>query len=108
MPDTPKSKIFEIQDISHTGMQLSLKYGEHKFLKDSPISGILHWRNSSLRISGKVKWAKESKIGVAFDINTQTKEHIGQFLSVDNIVSNMIPVHQNKDLFSGWPTNLKY
>ena len=58
--------VFEIKDISYTGMQLCLKDGGHDFTPGRQINGTVHWQKASLDTIGTVKWVSGSRIGVEF------------------------------------------
>ncbi len=99
--------VFEIKDISFTGMQLSLKDGGHSFTSDSDISGILHWQKASLEATGKVKWVSGKRIGVEFHVDDAFDSKVREFLSIDNMIDSLRPIHE----FSvgvEMPANLKY
>ncbi|PIK15550.1 PilZ domain-containing protein [Halobacteriovorax sp. JY17] len=99
--------VFEIKDISFTGMQLSLKDGGHSFTSDSDISGILHWQKASLEATGKVKWVSGKRIGVEFHVDDSFDSRVREFLSIDNMIDSLRPIHE----FSAgveMPANLKY
>lgn len=99
--------VFEIKDISFTGMQLSLKDGGHSFTSDSEISGILHWQKASLEATGKVKWVSGKRIGVEFNVDDEFDSKVRDFLSIDNMIESLRPIHE----FSAgveMPANLKY
>jgi hypothetical protein len=96
------TQVYEVTDISPTGMQLSLKNGEHQN-QDQNVVGELHWNGDVLQLSGSVKWRTPSRMGVEFAPNTS----IHDFLSVDNIVRHMKPIHQ-LDYPVEFPVKLKY
>ena len=99
--------VFEVKDISMTGMQLSLKDGGHTYRQEDQVTGELHWKGASLAIIGRVMWVQGSRLGVEFNINDTFDGEIKNFLSIDNIISGMRPVHRNSmDL--ELPSNLKY
>ncbi len=98
---------FEVVDISHTGMQLSLRDGSHTFCEGDNFKGALHWRGKGLELSCQVMWSKGTRLGVSFENSAAFTEQITDFLSVENIVASMRPIHQsNLDLAT--PSNLKY
>lgn len=99
--------VFEIKDISFTGMQLCLKDGGHKFTSGSDISGTLHWQKASLEASGLVKWVSGKRIGVKFSQNHAFDANVKKFLSIENMIDSLRPIHE----FSvgvEMPANLKY
>ena len=100
-------KVFEVKDISFTGMQLSLKDGDHKYIPGADISGIIHWRGATLDTKGKVKWVKGHSLGVEFIEDENMSTEVKNFLSIDNIVAGMKPIHKS-GLELETPANLKY
>jgi hypothetical protein len=99
--------VFEVKDISLTGMQLSFKDGTHDHKNGSTISGDLHWRGMNLPIKAKVQWARESALGLAFDSSISFEEKMRTFLSYENIVAHIKPLHATT-LPIDLPNNLKY
>jgi hypothetical protein len=100
-------KIFEVTDISHSGMQLSLKDGGHQYKEGETVNGTVHWRSASLKAKGKVQWVSGQRLGVSFEQSNSFEQEVKSFLSIDNIVAGMRPIHQTgMDLEV--PTNLKY
>ena len=99
--------VFEVVDISFTGMQIALKAGNHTYAIDEEIEGIIHWRKVYLKVKGTVKWLKEEHLGVGFSKTKGLKKSVQDFLSVDNIVASMWPVHET-EWGLGLPCNLKY
>lgn len=103
---TGEDHVFEVLNISYTGMQISLKDGGCEFKPEDALTGDLHWRGTSVHIEGDIKWVKGQRIGVAFD-EELSKKVIPDFLSVENIVAGMRPVHDS-GLDIEMPNNLKY
>jgi hypothetical protein len=101
-----RDHVFQVQNISFTGMQISLKDGGCDFKPKDLIKGDLHWRGASITIKGDIKWVEGQRLGIAFD-ESLSKETIPNFLSVDNIVAGMRPVHSS-GLDIEMPNNLKY
>jgi PilZ domain len=99
--------VFEVKDISLTGMQLSFKDGTHNYKVGSSISGELHWRGSQIALKGKIQWVREASLGLAFETSISFEEKMRSFLSFDNIVSHIKPLHKS-DLTFDLPNNLKY
>ncbi|MFT7613182.1 MAG: hypothetical protein ACI9J3_002152, partial [Parvicellaceae bacterium] len=98
------AKAFEVKDIGQTGMQLSRKDGGHSLQVDQNITGKIHWHSQELIIDGVVKWVKAQKLGVQFTVSAK---RISDFLSLENIVDAIRPLHQ-VDLDVETPSNLKY
>lgn len=105
-PSSGEEQVFQVLNISYTGMQISLKDGGCEFKPDSSIEGELHWRGASIEIKGSVKWVQGQRLGVAFE-EELTKTTIPKFLSIENIVAGMRPVHDS-GLDIEMPNNLKY
>jgi hypothetical protein len=99
--------VFEIKDISQSGMQLGLKNGVHGIKEEQQIAGEIHWQGLKLDVLGDVKWATERRLGVEFSNRPKLREDIGAFLSVDNFAKNMKPIHQ-MDYGVDLPARLKY
>lgn len=102
-----ESKVFEVKDISLTGMQVCFKDGNCNYQKGSNISGRLQWRNAGIEVKGKVQWTKGSLIGLSFDSSIGFEEKMRTFLSYDNIVSHIKPLHKT-NLEIEIPNDLKY
>lgn len=102
-----ENHVFEVKDISMTGMQLSLKNGGHTYRKEDPLNGVVHWKGATLEVKGKVMWAQGQRLGVSFEINGPFEDKMREFLSIDNIISGMRPVHKDS-LDLDLPSNLKY
>lgn len=88
------TRVFEVRDISHSGMQLSLKDGDHKIKKDDIISGMLHWSGSELEITGNVKWNSKMRLGVEFSTQVSSREDVEEFLDLADIAKKMKPAHR--------------
>ncbi|MBL7664354.1 MAG: PilZ domain-containing protein [Bacteriovoracaceae bacterium] len=102
-----ESKTFEVKDISVTGMQLAIIDGKHDFHKSSTFYGTIHWGNQELEVHGSVVWATPSRVGVEFDRGTKLVAGLKNFLSLDNIMPNLRPLHA-PDYALELPGNLKY
>jgi len=100
-------KAFEVKDISYTGMQLSLKDGGHQYKEGQKVEGIVHWRSASLKTVGVVQWVSGQRLGIEFAESESFDAEVKSFLSIDNIVAGMRPVHQT-GLELEVPANLKY
>lgn len=101
-----ESKVFQVLNISHTGMQISLKDGGCELRPDTDLEGELHWRGISLEIDGRIKWVKGQRVGIAFS-EELAKKDISNFLSIENIMGSMRPIH-NSGLDIEIPNDLKY
>ena len=101
------SRVYEIKDISHTGMQLSLKEAEHNFKEESALKGHIHWLGQSLDISGTVKWHTANRIGVEFQKKREVLEKVQDFLQMEAMVKRLKPLHK-VDGGLEIPARLKY
>lgn len=99
--------VFEVKDISLSGMQLSFRDGVHNYTQGVNIVGNLQWRGSSIKVMGKVQWVREGCIGMSFESSISFEEKMRSFLSFDNIVAHIKPLHKN-ELSVELPNNLKY
>jgi hypothetical protein len=88
------SRVYEIKDISHTGMQLSLKEENHDFSQDSVLKGSIHWLGKNLDIAGTVKWSTNNRLGVEFVKRREVMEKVQDFLDIKQIVKNLKPLHK--------------
>jgi len=102
-----KGQKFEIKDISYTGMQLCLKDGGHQYVVNDKIAGEIYWRGSILPISGVVKWAKGRRLGLRFEQDGNGRRALQEFLSVDNILAGIRPLHI-EDMGLELPPNLRF
>ena len=100
-------QVFEIKDISQTGMQLALKDGGHKIPKDQQVSGVAHWMGKEISLQGQVKWTTSKRLGVKFENDQKFKNKIADFLSIDNIVQTLKPLHR-PEFELELPRKLKY
>lgn len=99
--------VFEVKDISLSGMQISIKDGDHHYENGDNISGTLQWRGASIDLKGKVQWVRQSSIGLSFDSSISFEEKMRSFLSYDHIVSHIKPLHKGH-LTLDLPNNLKF
>lgn len=88
------SRVYEIKDISHTGMQLSLKEDSHGFDTDSIMKGSIHWLGKNLEIAGTVKWTTGNRLGVEFVKRREVMDKVQDFLNIKEIVKRLKPLHQ--------------
>lgn len=99
--------IFEVKDISHSGMQVGLKNGEHNLEKDQKIHGNIHWNGQALEISGTVVWVTNMRLGIEFATSASNRESIDKFLSIDELAKHLKPVHM-VDYGVELPARLKF
>lgn len=100
-------RAFEVKDISHSGMQLSLKDGSHGIKKDEKINGKLHWNGQELEVNGKVAWDTEMRLGIEFANSQSAREAVDGFLKVETLSGHLKPVHL-VDYGVEMPARLKY
>lgn len=104
---TGSTRVFEVVDISYTGMQLSLKSGEFSFKKGELLDGVVHWIGDNLAIKAKIIWQSESRLGVEFANSVKYRALIDEFLTVERFAKHLKPIH---DITVGveLPSNLSY
>jgi len=102
-----ETRIFEIKDISTSGMQLGLKVGEHTLKDEDQIHGTIHWIGKELEISGDVKWNTNNRIGVEFSNKPSLRTSVDSFLATKNIADTLKPIHK-LDYGVELPAKLKY
>ncbi len=102
-----RKMVSEVKDISVTGMQINFKDGTHNHQIGSEVFGELHWRTSTIKIKGKVQWIRAASVGLSFDSSISFEEKMRTFLSYDNIVAHIKPLHK-RELDLDLPNNLKY
>jgi hypothetical protein len=105
--NSKENKVFEVKDISTTGMQLCLKDGGHNFDEGSKIKGNLHWLGEELEADGTIKWVTSSRIGFKFQNNKKTKTKLEKFLSIKKMAGGLRAIHNIK-LDIEIPSKLKY
>ncbi|MEI8346000.1 MAG: PilZ domain-containing protein [Pseudomonadota bacterium] len=105
-----EERIFEVQDISITGMQLGLKDGAHNHQQGDRLEGTLYWKGQSIEICGEVKWGVGLRLGILFDPKAQKlQQHLKEFFSPENVVKNLRLVSLESDTSQmEYPSNLKY
>jgi hypothetical protein len=105
-PEHNSRNVFEVMDISYSGMKIALKLGEHGLSCGESLSGNIHWSKSQAKIEATVVWVDKNLVGVEFTQNPVVKNSLNQMLSVKNIVAHLKPLHQN-NLGMNLPVNLK-
>ena len=101
------SRVYEVKDISHSGMQLSLKDSEPTFKEDSILKGHIHWLGKNLDIAGTVKWHTANRLGIEFLKKREVLEKIQNFLQIEELVKRLKPLHK-VDGGLEIPARLKY
>ena len=103
--------IFEVRDISYTGMQICLKNGEIKAKVFDELNGELHWNGKTIETKGEVRWARKTRtgyyMGIRFNISNGLAQGMEEFLSITRIAQRMRPLHA-EEFELEVPTNLKY
>lgn len=105
--DNDSQRVFEIKDISHSGMQLASKSDENGTTEGQDIAGEIHWLGKSVNIAGTVKWMKENRLGIEFSNLPKLRENVDSFLSIDHFAQSLKPLHK-EELGLELPTKLKY
>jgi hypothetical protein len=98
---------FEVKDISNSGMQLSLKSGDHNLKEEENIHGFLHWSGRELEVTGNVKWKTDLRLGVEFSTQASVRQEVDSFLDIIEVAKVMKPVHK-LDYGVELPAKLKY
>lgn len=88
------SKVYEVKDISHTGMQLSLKDQENNFSEDQILKGHIHWLGKKLTVTGTIKWLTASRLGIEFAKRREVLQDVQNFLAMDEMVKRLKPLHK--------------
>lgn len=101
------SRIYEVKDISLSGMQLALKSPETDFIEDSGLKGTIHWLGKSLQIAGVIKWTTSSRVGVEFSKRQDILSAVSNFLNLSDIVQRLKPLHKLSEGLE-IPARLKY
>lgn len=101
------SRVYEIKDISHTGMQLSLKDDAHEFSEESLLKGSIHWLGKNLDIAGTVKWTTANRLGIEFIKRREVTENVQKFLNLNEMVKRLKPLHKVEGGLE-IPARLKY
>lgn len=100
-------RVYEVKDISHTGMQISVKEDSQSFNPDSLLKGTIHWLGKSLDVSGTVKWNTANRLGVEFAKRREVLERVQEFLHLENIIKRLKPLHKVDEGLE-IPARLKY
>ena len=99
--------VFEVKDISHSGMQLALKVAEMSAQTGEELAGEIHWLGKKLQVAGTVKWAKENRLGLEFLNQPKLREEVDEFLNIDQFARSLKPLHK-QELGLELPAQLKY
>jgi len=101
------SKVYEVKDISFTGMQVALKDPEEGFKPESGLRGTIHWLGRSLDIAGTVKWNTAQRVGIEFLKKNEVLESVQRFLDLNELVKNLKSLHKMSEGLD-IPARLKY
>ncbi len=101
------ARVYEVKDISHTGMQLSLKEDGHGFQEENVLKGHIHWLGKNLDVVGTVKWHTPNRIGIEFAKKREILDKVRNFLSLEELVKRLKPLHKLDDGLE-IPARLKY
>lgn len=88
------SRVYEVKDISHTGMQISLKDESHDFASDAVLKGSIHWLGKNLDVTGTVKWSTNNRLGVEFAKRKEVLDRVHEFLNLKDMVTRLKPLHK--------------
>lgn len=88
------SRVYEVKDISHTGMQLALKENLLEFDPQQLLKGHIHWLGQNLDIHCMVKWITANRVGVEFVKKKDHLEKIKLFLKTEEMVKRLKPLHK--------------
>lgn len=101
------SRVYEVKDISHTGMQLSLKDSNEQFKEEHLLKGHIHWLGNNLDIIGTIKWLTQNRVGVEFAKKKDILDRVQDFLSIKQMVQRLKPLHKVEGGLEV-PAKLKY
>jgi hypothetical protein len=101
------SRVYEVKDISLTGMQLSLKQEAENFREEMPLRGNIHWLGKSLDVVGTVKWRTENRLGIEFIKKQDSLARVQEFLKMEELVKRLKPLHKVDEGLE-IPARLKY
>lgn len=88
------SRVYEVKDISYTGMQISLKDQTHPFEADTVLKGSIHWLGKNLDIAGTVKWSTNNRLGLEFVKRREVMDNVQEFLSLEEMIKRLKPLHK--------------
>jgi len=100
-------KVFEVKDISFSGMQLCLKDGGHIYVPGNEVLGKLHWHGVEVNITGRVQWVNGQRLGVEFLEEDANYSNLKDFLSYESLSQKLKPLHK-VEMDLELPNNLKY
>ncbi len=101
------SRVYEVRDISFTGMQLLKRDRTIDYHQDQPLRGVIHWLGEEMKVDAKVKWSTQSRLGVEFIKRVENAESIKRLLHIPTIAPKLKPIHSLK-VGLDIPARLKY
>lgn len=102
-----EKKVFEVKDISFSGMHLFLRDGKHTLSQGNPIQGILHWHGQEVRIHGEVQMATTDSLQIRFQEDTEQAHELKRFFSLEKVAKELRPLHR-EEFGLELPADLKY
>lgn len=88
--------VFEVKDLSQTGMQLALKENEIHYSIGDTLTGEMHWLGNKVELSGQLKWMRSNRLGLEFEQSDKFENEYESFLNLDHIVKALKPLHKNE------------
>lgn len=98
--------VYEVKDITSSGMQLGLK-GPIPCQRKEVIEGHIHWHGEDLALSAQVEWVAKERMGVSFLLAGNKAEELAKFISPASVARHLRPLHK-MDLFMDLPVHLKH
>ena len=94
------AKSYEVNDISYSGMQVSLKDGDTKHGVGESITGEIHWYGQVVKVQGIIRRAHTSNLGIEFSGGQESELQMKEFLSIENIskINFQAPHFYSQDL----------
>lgn len=102
------SHVYEVIDISLSGMQLHCKDSDYikNYTEGDHLEGELRWKGKEIFIYGQVRWINSLNMGIEFDsLRTPLSERTS-FFSIDNFICSL--KHVPRDDINHYPRDLKY
>ena len=88
------SRVYEVKDISYSGMQLSVMDDVDVLKSNNVLKGHIHWLGKNLDIAGTIKWHTQNRIGVEFVKRHDVLEKVQSFLEIKEMVKRLKPLHK--------------
>ena len=74
-------------------MQIEDKSGALKFDEGQELAGTIQWAGSKLSMIAKVQWVNSNRVGVSFVSDDSFTHEIHDFLSINQVVYKVKPMH---------------